>query len=174
MADSTSIRETITELVMMSRPLTLRCSLMAWLLGVSIATSGLWPELDAHGLGLCVDDPHRVVDTLYKRVRRPRDGCSHDEDPLLGGSGVLPTMKIPRRMAIQAAVVSLITGVAVEFLHRDEFRERYSHVNAEYPSAYMKRGEELSVFVSREEMNSQQSLSSLMDLVRARLDEITG
>ncbi len=47
-------------------------------------------------------------------------------------------------------------------------------MNAEYPSAYMKRGEELSVFISREEINSQQSLSSLMGLVRARLDEVTG
>ena len=43
MASSTSIREMITGLVMMSRPLTLLCSFMAWLLGVSIATSGPWP-----------------------------------------------------------------------------------------------------------------------------------
>ncbi len=99
---------------MMSRPLTLLCSLMAWLLGVSIATSDLWPiswTPTAWGFASMI--------LIVSSIHYTNEYADHETDalttrtPYSGGSGVLPTMKIPRRMAIQAAV---------EFLHRDEFR----------------------------------------------------
>jgi len=62
-------------------------------------------------------------------------------------------------------------GVPVEFLHRDEFTEKYVYEGARFPSAYMKRGDMLSVFISQEEMDALKSLNELMKLVRRRLDE---
>ena len=45
-------------------------------------------------------------------------------------------------------------GVAVEFLHRDEFKEKNPRKDAAFPSAYLDRGGELEVFLSTEEKNS--------------------
>ncbi len=62
-------------------------------------------------------------------------------------------------------------GVPVEFLHRDEFTEKYEYEDAKFPSAYMKRGDRLSVFISQQDMDALESLNELMELVRTRLDE---
>jgi hypothetical protein len=62
-------------------------------------------------------------------------------------------------------------GVPVEFLHRDEFQERYPLDGAEFPSAYIIEGERLRTFILAEEMNGLESLEELMDLVRVRLAE---
>ena len=62
-------------------------------------------------------------------------------------------------------------GVPVEFLHRDEFTEKYEYEGARFPSVYMKRGDRLSVFISQEEMDALESLNELMELVRRRLHE---
>jgi len=74
-------------------------------------------------------------------------------------------MKTPWREFIESL------GIPVEFLHRDEFTEKYEHEDAKFPSAYMKRGDELSVFISQEEMDALGTLEELMELVRRRLDE---
>jgi len=62
-------------------------------------------------------------------------------------------------------------GVPVEFLHRDEFMEKYEYEGARFPSAYMKRGDKLTVFISQKEMDALESMNELIDLVRRRLDE---
>ncbi len=74
-------------------------------------------------------------------------------------------MKTPWREFIESL------GVPVEFFHRDEFTEKYAYEGARFPSAYMKRGDELSVFISQEEMDALGTLEKLMELVRRRLDE---
>ena len=62
-------------------------------------------------------------------------------------------------------------GVRVEFLHRDEFRERYGESEAGYPPAYIVRGEALETFIGIEEMNAAESLDDLMAMVREKFDE---
>lgn len=62
-------------------------------------------------------------------------------------------------------------GVRVEFLHRDEFLERYGESEAGYPSAYVVRGEALETFIGSEEMDAAESLDDLMATVRERLGE---
>jgi len=74
-------------------------------------------------------------------------------------------MKTPWREFIDSL------GVPVEFLHRDEFTEKYAYEDARFPSAYMKRGDRLSVFISQEEMDALESLDELMGLVKRRLGE---
>jgi hypothetical protein len=73
------------------------------------------------------------------------------------------SMKSPWRTFISGL------GVPVEFLHRDEFQERYVLKDAEFPSAYIIEGEELKTFISMEEMNGLGSLEELMDFVKVRL-----
>ena len=62
-------------------------------------------------------------------------------------------------------------GIAVEFLHRDEFREKYPHEDAEFPSAYLDRGGKLELFISTEEMNSAKTLDELIEIVKKKLKE---
>ena len=63
--------------------------------------------------------------------------------------------------------------INTEFLHRDEFEEYYPQVkNAKYPSAYYRKGDELKLFISQEEMDSMGSMDELKDLVDKRLKEV--
>ena len=64
-----------------------------------------------------------------------------------------------------------ILGISVEFLHRDEFEEKYPREDAEFPSAYIDRGGELELFISTEEMNSATTLDELMEIVKKKLTE---
>ena len=74
------------------------------------------------------------------------------------------SMKTPWRRFIESL------GLPVEFLHRDEFGEKYDYEGAEFPSVYAKTGEEMRLFISKEEMNSMESLDELMELVKGKLD----
>ena len=60
-------------------------------------------------------------------------------------------------------------GIPVQFLHKDEFMQKYPHEEAEFPSAYMDRGGELDVFISVEEMNSAKTLDELVEIVKSKL-----
>ena len=62
-------------------------------------------------------------------------------------------------------------GVKVEFLHRDEFRERYGEAEAGFPSVYIDSGGELETFIGSDEMNATETLDDLMELVGERLEE---
>ena len=62
-------------------------------------------------------------------------------------------------------------GVAVEFLNRDEFKEKYPSEEAEFPSAYIDRGGKLELFLSTEEMNSAKTLDELVEIVKKKLKE---
>ena len=58
-----------------------------------------------------------------------------------------------------------------EFLHRDEFKEKYSVENAEFPSAYLFNGNTLQLFITQEEMNSVRSIEELKSMVDKKLEE---
>jgi hypothetical protein len=62
-------------------------------------------------------------------------------------------------------------GVAVEFLHKDEFKEKYPNEDARFPSAYIDRGGGLELFVSVEEMNSAKTLEELIEIVKRKLKD---
>jgi hypothetical protein len=76
------------------------------------------------------------------------------------------SMKTPWRRFIESL------DLPVEFLHRDEFGEKYDYKGAEFPSVYVKTGEEMLLFISRDEMNSMESLDELMELVKGKLDNL--
>jgi hypothetical protein len=61
-------------------------------------------------------------------------------------------------------------GIDSEFLHKDEFLEKYDVEDAKYPSAYILKNGELTIFISQEEMNKVASLAEMENLVSSRLN----
>jgi len=59
-----------------------------------------------------------------------------------------------------------------EFLHKDEFDEKYKVKNAGFPSAYYLDGKIMEVFISQDEMNAVKSLDELKELVNKKIDEV--
>lgn len=61
----------------------------------------------------------------------------------------------------------------VEFLHKDEFEDLYPEAkDPKYPAAYYWNEEDVSIFISQEEMNSVGSVEELTDLIDERLKNI--
>jgi hypothetical protein len=57
----------------------------------------------------------------------------------------------------------------VEFLHRDEFNEQYPNAQKEFPSAWIKTGNQLNLLISQEEINNPKSLDELIELTNNKL-----
>ena len=64
-------------------------------------------------------------------------------------------------------------NVDTEFLHRDEFEERYQIKDAKYPSAYIFENEKLTLLISYDEMNSIKSLDEMEVLVLSKINKIS-
>ncbi len=58
-----------------------------------------------------------------------------------------------------------------EFLHKDEFEDKYVIENAKFPSAYVETDNGLELFISQDEMNAVKSIDNLKDLVNKKLKE---
>ncbi len=71
------------------------------------------------------------------------------------------------KMAWKRFVNSL--DVDVEFLHKDEFKEKYRR-DGKFPSAYIEEND-LQIFISQTEMNAVKNLHELMDLVKDKLEQ---
>jgi len=60
--------------------------------------------------------------------------------------------------------------IPTEFLHRDEFEKKYDVKDAKYPSAYLRNGSIMKIFISVDEMNKVKSLDEMKDLVSKKLE----
>lgn len=60
-------------------------------------------------------------------------------------------------------------GIDSEFLHKDEFLEKYDVKDAKYPSAYILKNGNLTLFISQKEMNKVATLTEMEDLVSSKL-----
>lgn len=65
-------------------------------------------------------------------------------------------------------------GIPVEFLHRNEFFERYGIKDVKLPSAFLKKGSEVSKLISSEEISKRKSVKELISLVENKLEDIRG
>jgi hypothetical protein len=63
-------------------------------------------------------------------------------------------------------------GVPVEFLHRDEFRQRHGLEDVFLPAVLLKDGPGVSVFITGEEINELWTLDELKGLVSTRVREL--
>ena len=61
----------------------------------------------------------------------------------------------------------------VEFLHRDEFLNRYPSMDVKFPAAFVKRGADISLLVPHTEINKSKSMDDLINLVTKKMEEIT-
>jgi hypothetical protein len=59
--------------------------------------------------------------------------------------------------------------IPVEFLHKDEFNQRFPDFEAQFPSAFLNLDSNLHPFISVEEMNSLRTLNELIDLVMDKI-----
>ena len=60
----------------------------------------------------------------------------------------------------------------VEFLHRDEFLDRYPSIDAQFPAAFVKRGSDISLLIAYTEINKAKSVDDLIQLVTAKVNEL--
>ena len=60
--------------------------------------------------------------------------------------------------------------IPTEFLHKDEFEKKYDVKDAQYPSAYLRNGSSMKIFISKDEMNKVKSLDEMKDLVAKNLE----
>jgi hypothetical protein len=60
-----------------------------------------------------------------------------------------------------------------EFLHKDEFEDKYVVENAKFPSAYIERDHGLEVFISQDEMNAIKSIDELKKQVNQKIEKFS-
>ncbi|TFG03412.1 MAG: hypothetical protein EU542_02260 [Promethearchaeota archaeon] len=58
-----------------------------------------------------------------------------------------------------------------EFLHKDEFSEKFKVSDAKFPSAYVLENGTLKLFISQDEMNSVKEIEELKNMVIAKIEE---
>lgn len=59
--------------------------------------------------------------------------------------------------------------VGLEFLHRDEFIEKYGQPEQALPAVFLKKGEELELWITAEEISRCSSVDDLKRLVSGKL-----
>jgi hypothetical protein len=58
-----------------------------------------------------------------------------------------------------------------EFLHKDEFNEKYKVKDAKFPSAYILDSSSLELFISQDEMKAVKTIDELKDLVNQKIEK---
>ncbi|MFW9828899.1 MAG: hypothetical protein ACFFEY_15020 [Candidatus Thorarchaeota archaeon] len=58
-----------------------------------------------------------------------------------------------------------------EFLHKDEFNEKYNVKDAKFPSAYILDSLGLDLFISQDEMNAVKTIDELKDIVNQKIEK---
>jgi len=110
-----SVQNTILGLWVMARPLILVSNILAWLYGVSIAF-GSGEPIDVTSLGFGFS----AMLLISVSVHYANEYADYQTDALTtrtaysGGSGVLSKGIVPRKLALQAAGVTLIIGICIQ------------------------------------------------------------
>jgi hypothetical protein len=60
----------------------------------------------------------------------------------------------------------------VEFLHRDEFVNQYDFKDTQLPAAFLKRGDNITMIITHDEINKCTTIEELMNLVTGKLGEM--
>lgn len=62
--------------------------------------------------------------------------------------------------------------IGLEFLHRDEFIEKYGQPEQALPAVFRKKGEELEPWITAEEINRCSSVDDLKRLISGKLETV--
>ena len=57
----------------------------------------------------------------------------------------------------------------VKFLHRDEFQKQFNLKDISYPSAFIKKGDEIKLLISSDEMNNIKNVPELINIVKNKI-----
>ncbi len=60
----------------------------------------------------------------------------------------------------------------VEFLHRDEFVKHYDFKDTQLPAAFLKKGDNITILITQDEINKCTTIEELMNLVTGKLGKI--
>ena len=63
--------------------------------------------------------------------------------------------------------------IETEFLHKDEFEEKYKIKDAKFPSAYIQDNSNFTLFINHDEMNKVKSLNEMENLVSEKINLLT-
>jgi hypothetical protein len=63
-------------------------------------------------------------------------------------------------------------GIPVRFMSRDEFSSQFRALTATFPAAFLQTGNDLTLFISTDEINRCAQLEDLISLVQQRLTQI--
>ncbi len=63
-------------------------------------------------------------------------------------------------------------NLPVEFLHRDEFNDQYPNADKQFPSAWVKKDNQLELLISKDEMNKPKNLEELIKITNEKLKSI--
>jgi len=58
-------------------------------------------------------------------------------------------------------------GADIEFLHRDEYLDRYPDAKVDYPAIFVNSQDELKLWVDKSVINEMTSTDALMEMIRA-------
>jgi hypothetical protein len=96
------------------------------------------------------------------------DGAKDDYDQarLLLGQSAEHNLGFPR--------TTNLPNLPLEFLHRDEFIEKYGPTEQALPAVFLKKGEELELWITADEINRCSSVGDLKRLISARLASVSG
>jgi len=61
-------------------------------------------------------------------------------------------------------------NIDTEFLHRNEFEEKYEINDAKYPSAYIQDNSNLTLFITQDEMNTVKTLNEMESLISKKVN----
>ena len=61
--------------------------------------------------------------------------------------------------------------IETEFLHRDEFEEKYEINDAKYPSAYIQENGDFTLFITQDEMNAVKTIDELKKIVNQKIEK---
>ncbi|MFW9902633.1 MAG: hypothetical protein ACFFDY_15300 [Candidatus Thorarchaeota archaeon] len=64
-------------------------------------------------------------------------------------------------------------NIDTEFLHRDEFEQKYDVKDAKYPSAYIYDDGQLNLLISEDELNPVRSLDEMEVLVLGKIENLS-
>ena len=57
----------------------------------------------------------------------------------------------------------------VKFIHRDEFRKQFNLKDISFPAAFIKKGEEINLLISIDEINNVKTVPELINLVKNKI-----
>jgi hypothetical protein len=62
--------------------------------------------------------------------------------------------------------------IPVEFLHKDEFAKKFPNSEVEFPATFMQSDSNLTLFISKDEMDKLATLDELIDLVKEKIHQM--